>query len=158
MGRGGEERSWASREWRLSGAGRPGRGLLEEEEERGDENAGQIKREGLQRRKRGERSLRSGSSFAQPLLEAWGPCQGPHPQIPKQEKSSLWEADVSAAPAEGRCGPFPAPAAPTYLVGGRVSAEISSADGPLMWAVLPYTSPECRTGWEHKSMPGKNPH
>lgn len=96
----------------MSGAERLGTGLLEEEEEQGDENTGQIKREGLERRKRGERSLRSGRSFAQPLLEAWGHCQGPKPQISNDQKSPLWEADVSAAPAEGAAAPSPLPQLP----------------------------------------------
>lgn len=116
----GRVQSWAEgaiqcrEDWEKAVGSRRGRGRW---------NAGRIKRERLERKKRrGVRSLRGGSSFAQPLLEAWGPCQGPNPQISKYQNSPPFQADMEAQPLQrGRAAASPPPTpASAHVSGGRM--------------------------------------
>lgn len=114
----------------------------------GDENPAPAKRGALERTGE-ERGQAGGSSLALPLLETLACCQDPNPpdlcirtaysgrQIAERVE---W---VGGGAAEGRAqlSPLPAPPAPMYPVGGRISAEISSADPPLKCIVLPLYKP-----------------
>lgn len=110
----------------------------------GDENPAPTKCRASKRTGE-ERGRAGGNSSALPLLEALACCQDPNPDLcirtahsGRQIPERMWERGAEEC---AQLSPLPTALAPAYPVGGRISAEISSADPPLMCTVLPLYKP-----------------